>query len=323
MDLIERYIYAVTQRIPLDQREDVADELRASIEDALDEKGSHSKKDIKAVLTELGNPTLLAARYKGGSQYLIGPNIYPLYINVLKLTFGIGMPIAFFGALISQILQSPQGIFSFIFAFVWILIAAAFHMLFWVTLVFFIFERTNVSVKDLTAGDTWTPDMLPQIKADRQIPASEAISDIVWYSLLVLLPFLAQPLVGAHIDGQTTPFFNQNIAIVWSVVAIGFGLVGILKSLLKLRLKNWTPALAAFNGIFALAISATLVALPIMTELVNPAFITLLDTHIDTSNLAQVTQGVTWTIWISIAVIVSIYLYDAFNSVRLCRKMVK
>lgn len=323
MELIERYIYAVTQRLPLDQREDVADELRASIEDALEEKGSHSKKDVTKVLTELGSPAILANRYKGGSQYLIGPAMYPYYIETLKMVYSIGMPIVFFIALIAQIIQSHDTIGAFIAGLISILVGAAIQMLFWTSAVFVIFERTNVSEKDLTSEHPWTPDMLPEVKTGRQIPVSEPVGDIIWFTFLALVPFLAQPFIGAHIDGQTTPFFNSEIGTVWAVAAVVFGVVGILKALLKLRLRNWTPALTVFNVIFSVAFSAALIALPLLTTVVNPAFVSLMDAHITTSDLAEVTQFINWTVWISIGVAVSIDLYDAFNSIRLSRKLVK
>lgn len=322
MELIERYIYAVTRKTPIDQREDVADELRASIEDALDERGSRSKKDIKAVLTELGNPVALAQKYSSGERYLIGPLLYPFYIRTLRFTFAIGIPIALFGGVISQIVQNV-GIFEFISTVIWILLTASFHMLFWVSLVFAIFQKANVSEKDLASGDAWTPDMLPPVQTNRQIPAGEAIGDIVWYGFIALLPFIAQPFIGAHIDRQVTPFFNQDIGIIWAVIAVALGLAGVVKGILKLRLHKWTPELASFNVVYALVFSATLIALPLVTQIVNPAFITLLDTHIKTSDFAEVSQYINWTIGISIAVMVGIYLYDAFNSVRLARRLIK
>ena len=38
LDLIERYIYAATKRLPKKQREDVAQELRGLIDDMLNER---------------------------------------------------------------------------------------------------------------------------------------------------------------------------------------------------------------------------------------------------------------------------------------------
>lgn len=60
-DLIERYIYAVTKRMPNKYKKDVSDELRTLIEDMLDERCGNltkSEKDIQVVLTKLGTPDL-------------------------------------------------------------------------------------------------------------------------------------------------------------------------------------------------------------------------------------------------------------------------
>ncbi len=323
MDLIERYIYAVTKHLPVDQQADVADELLDIIEGDLEEKGGHSKKNVKTVLQSLGDPEILAQKYKGGTQYLIGPKLYPIYVRALKLTYAIGMPIVFFIALISQIVDQPETINGFITAVIGILVTAAIQMVFWATLVFFIFERTNVTEKDLHANKIWTPDMLPEVKAKRQIPASEAVADMVWYGLLVLSPFIAQTIIAANVDGQITPIFNPQIGLLWSVIIIAFGLIGLLKSILKFRLRNWTPALTVFNVIFALLISTALITLPLTTQLINPAFATLLDTHINTADLAEIQLSIAWTVGISIAVTIGIYLYDAFNSIRLSLKLKK
>lgn len=68
-DLIERYIYAVTKRLPYKTREDVAQELRTLIDDMLKERCGEitpTQKDVKIVLTELGTPDELYEQYGGG-----------------------------------------------------------------------------------------------------------------------------------------------------------------------------------------------------------------------------------------------------------------
>ncbi len=88
-DLIERYLYAVTRRLPAKQREDVAEELRGLIQDMLDERCqglNPTEKDIRVVLTELGSPSELCAQYDpSGKQCLIGPPHYSTYKFVLKV----------------------------------------------------------------------------------------------------------------------------------------------------------------------------------------------------------------------------------------------
>lgn len=88
MDWIKRYLEAVTARLQPKRRGEVERELRASILDALEARGAspESEKDVAAVLTELGEPSQVAAGYEPGSQYLIGPELYPLFRRVTRVT---------------------------------------------------------------------------------------------------------------------------------------------------------------------------------------------------------------------------------------------
>ena len=73
MEIVERYIYAVTRRLPAKAREEVAIELRGLIEDLLEEKAQGtqvSKEHVRSVLMELGDPED-HQEYGGESRYLI------------------------------------------------------------------------------------------------------------------------------------------------------------------------------------------------------------------------------------------------------------
>lgn len=79
MEMVDRYIYAVIQRLPQPQREDIAEELRSLIEDMLEERvhgRGITNKDEEEVLMELGNPKHLAQKYRGGKRYLISPEYF-------------------------------------------------------------------------------------------------------------------------------------------------------------------------------------------------------------------------------------------------------
>ncbi|HEY7472944.1 MAG TPA: hypothetical protein VIE68_11415 [Gemmatimonadota bacterium] len=88
MDLIERYVEAVTAKLRRKRRGEVEKELRAAILDALEARGAspESEADVAAVLAELGEPSAVAAEYEPGSQYLIGPELYPLFRRVVGVT---------------------------------------------------------------------------------------------------------------------------------------------------------------------------------------------------------------------------------------------
>lgn len=78
MEMIERYIYAVTQKLPQSQREDIAVELRGLIEDMVEERvgDTADEKVVEEVLLELGSPREMALKYTGKKRYLIGPELF-------------------------------------------------------------------------------------------------------------------------------------------------------------------------------------------------------------------------------------------------------
>lgn len=314
MELIDRYIYAVTHRLPVDMQADVSDELRGIIDEALEEKGSRSKAAIKEVLTELGNPALLATRYSGAPQFIVGPRFYPIYLQVLKMVLSIGLPLVVAISIIAQIIEAPATPIEFVLGAIGIIVSAAIQMLFWTTLVFFVIERSGVSDAELRKNSSWTPDMLPASTAKREIPLSDSIADIVWYSLITVLPFVAQQFVGAYENGVVTPFFDSNVWTIGGPIVVILGILGVAKSILKLKLGRWTKTLAIFNTVYAIVFSAILVYAAIAISLVNPALLELLDARIDTSNLAEITAAVNWTVGITVAIFVGLYAYDAVNS---------
>lgn len=87
MDMIERYVNAVAERLHPSRRGKVEAELRAAILDALEARGGSAarEEDVVAVLAELGEPDRMAAQYEPSQQYLIGPELYPLFRRGLRV----------------------------------------------------------------------------------------------------------------------------------------------------------------------------------------------------------------------------------------------
>ena len=81
-DLMERYIYAVTRRLPRAQREEIADELWELIGDMLE---ADPAAGMEGVLLELGDPAEFAGRYASPDQCLIGPAYFENYKWLLKV----------------------------------------------------------------------------------------------------------------------------------------------------------------------------------------------------------------------------------------------
>ena len=206
-DLIERYIYAVTRRLPRKQRDDVAQELRGLIDDMLAERCDGrppQEKDIRVVLTELGSPQELYAKYDENAQRaLIGPPYYGSYVLVLKIVLscaGFGLTLA---ALLSQAVE-PQLWYAALgqwLSMLWQGLVTAFAF---VTVLFAVFSRRGIPI-----GEPFNFDDLPPVpRKSREISVWEPVVGIV-FSVIFAVIFLWAPQFVAFRweDGTVTPLF--------------------------------------------------------------------------------------------------------------------
>lgn len=171
MELIDRYIYAVTRGLPQKQQGDISKELRSHIEDMVAERVEEhraTEEDIKAVLKELGEPSKLAVKYSGRPRYIIGPEMYDSYIMSLKVILSLvafGMIIAM---IVSYSVSPPQNLWDILGSLIGSLLGKVPHVVFqvfaWLTVIFALVDRfvTDKSDWDWKKGD-WDPAQLPEI----------------------------------------------------------------------------------------------------------------------------------------------------------------
>lgn len=203
MEMIERYIYAVTKKLREKQRRDVADELRGLIEDMLNERVQDSnikETDVEEVLLELGHPASLARKYKDGKKYLIGPDVYDLYILVLKI--GLISVIAVFSAIfVIQTMLNPENILDYFINYIISFFTTTIPIVVgWTTLGFAIAEYFSAGkLEKIALNNHWEPSNLsPVPRAEQQIKRHEAITGIVIY--LLIMAFLTFSKIGrAHV----------------------------------------------------------------------------------------------------------------------------
>lgn len=97
-DYINRYIYAVTRRLPIAARDEVEAELRAHISDMLSDQPDET--EIDDVLHTLGHPRKIASNYDERKRYVVAPEFYADYQLALKIGLvAIGTFALFFTAL--------------------------------------------------------------------------------------------------------------------------------------------------------------------------------------------------------------------------------
>jgi hypothetical protein len=230
MELLDRYLQAVRKHLPWKRQEDIIAELRANLESQLDEKQEElgrplTPAEAEAWIKQLGSPLQMASHYQG-QQYLIGPAVFPAYLNVLRLasTWAVVVFVlvsavdALVGtansgaALGKAVLQLP---------FVLVQVAA------WVTLVFAAIEFAAARFPDkcpsfATFGAKWSPRDLPRLEPEA-IPGRKrrtyamAMTEVA-FGFVILGWLLAVPKHPYLIFGPGEAFlqaFPYQLAPIW------------------------------------------------------------------------------------------------------------
>ncbi len=278
-ELIERYIYAVTRHLPQKQRTDVEQELESLISDMLDARCgaiTPEEKDVRVVLTELGSPWELAAKYAGEEKKaLISGEYFLIYKRVLKIVLPIAAAAVAFagilnvfsgaalegGALQAAITMMAQSIGG---AFGGLLQAFAI-----ITFIFAVLERKKVKFNE---GDFISS--LPQVpKTNARIKPGEPISGMVMCVVMTLV-FIGFPqIIGGSVNGSGWfPLFDTQavrsvwfLFVLWAVLGIGKEIVRLIEGCYTRRVLIVTVAadlltLGCAAGIF------------LQSRLINPDF---------------------------------------------------
>lgn len=213
MTLTDRYITATTAKVSEDQRDDVAAELREAIGDSIDaamdsDPSMQPDQAERDVLNAMGDPEKLAAAYANRTLTLIGPDLYLKWKRLTVLLLWIILPLM---AVIFPIAGWLDGDSwgAIIGSTVGGTISVGVHLVFWVTLVFAILERTGVGAKDLS--EPWSVDDLKEAP-NAEIPASDTIGSIV--TLVVTAIFIVwQQLYpwASNAAGEGLPLLTPSL----------------------------------------------------------------------------------------------------------------
>ncbi|CAM3731803.1 HAAS signaling domain-containing protein [Smaragdicoccus niigatensis] len=307
--LSERYIAEVARRLPEAQRADIAAELRGTIADTVEGRigdgGITPENAEREVLKDLGDPRVLAMKYRDKPAHLIGPEYFPSYVALLRTLVPLVPVIVGIVATVSALI-ADSSVSAAVGQGVGAAAQVVFHIFFWVTLVFALIERKEGRApKGLV--DDWTPDKLPDhVKATR-VGLGEFIWSLIGIAMIaVFLVWQKDHSYLLNADGKSVALFHPDLWHGW-IIAIYLTLAAfVVVEIAKFRTGHWTYSLAWANGIANAAFVAVVAGLTISHRLVNPAFISTIKTEI---NQPDVTNLVTWlaaNCWVLIGIIVVI-----------------
>jgi hypothetical protein len=184
MDLIDRYLDTVRLFLPRDQRDDITAELRDVLLTRREEKEAElgrplTRKEEEGLLHDYGHPLMVAARY-GRQQYLIGPELYPVYAFVVLLVLGcIAVAAAITGVVATAVTGGDVG--RGIGAVMRVIWSGGFTGIGVVTVIFAALQRTGASQR-ITVD--WSVRDLPRITRRRpRQPWFDHVAGIVFLSL--------------------------------------------------------------------------------------------------------------------------------------------
>ena len=302
-EMIERYIYEVTRRVPPKTREEIRLELQTLIDDMRTEENITTEE----VLQKLGAPSELAKCFRDDNNYLIGPEYYDNYMWVIKIAL-IGIGISAVVSAIAQGITGMEGMTGiadwtrFFANFVAELFSTAINgacsIIGIVTIIFAVLEyqkvkvsikpETNWTINELSKNTapvkTWTPNSLPPVPDKRAvISRGESVFSIIMITVLAALFLFAPQMLGAfhYDDGAVQSFaciFNLNE---WNRIAPIFVFclfVGLIDEIIRLVTGYYCKPVMYSSIICNIIQIAGAIILLKFTPLWNPDFVTQMQT---------------------------------------------
>jgi len=187
MDLIARYLDAVKLLLPAGERDDITAELRDVLMTSREEKAEAlgrplTRQEDEQLLKDFGHPLAVAGRY-GPQQYLIGPELYPVFMFVLRIVLACVIA----GGMIAGLTQGvivrspPATAFKTGFETIW---TGGFVSVGIVTVIFAVLQRQPV--RSRMVGD-WVPSRdLPRLTPRRRPRWYDHVAGIVVQSIFML-----------------------------------------------------------------------------------------------------------------------------------------
>lgn len=239
MDLFERYMQAVRKHLPWQRQDDILAELRTNLEAQREEREAElgrplTEGEMIDWLKELGPPRAMAARYHA-SRYLIGPAIFPMYWQILRLVL-IWASVAYAISIVVRLVvesHSVEWVAGQVGGFWGLLVMAAA----WVTGVFAVLEFVSERYPDkcpdfLAPASHWSPTSLPPLEKHLETAGKPAnlvaisaefvvrFALMVWLLLLPQHPYLLLGPGAAYLKDGPVVLLPVLLWFYWSVVVL-------------------------------------------------------------------------------------------------------
>lgn len=308
--LTDRYTWAVVRLLPEDQRPEIEREVRSLVAEMVDSRSGEAQAGIgpegrderleRQVLVELGDPSLLAARYVEHPRSLISSEHFPEYLRVLKLVAVVAVPAVTALSAVGAAFGEDPTLGSIVGSALVALFNSAVQVAFWVTLVYAFAPRWK-------ADDPWTPDDLPDVPAAGE---GVGVGDTVFGIVVTLLAGVA--MVWQHVRpplddgaGVGVPVLHPDLWVGPGQLLLGILAVSVLIQAAVLVRRGWSEPLAVANAVVNLAFLGVVTWAALGERLINTAFLELLAERGDWAQVPAVSP------WVPIVVVAAIEAWDS------------
>ncbi|HYH12463.1 MAG TPA: permease prefix domain 1-containing protein, partial [Thermomicrobiales bacterium] len=278
--LVDRYIEVALTGVSSGTRADVEREMRGMIDELVEarvERGERPERATEQVLNELGNPRVLARQYDDGKRYLIGPDQYDTYIDLLRMLLTRVLPLITMIIFVVNLIGSDAPVMSAVGSAVgeallstlWIGVMISF----WVTVVFAVLERTGNPA--ISSGSPWSVTDLPEEAPRRQITVADALTGlgftlVIGTILVVVYRSGMDMYIGDEAVDGTVPFFDPEIPQTMAWLVIGLLVADAALEVVKLSIGFWTRPITVATILLAGVWAVVAMVIIGRWDLVNP-----------------------------------------------------
>jgi hypothetical protein len=220
MKLLDLYLEEIRKQLPPKNRDDILKEIRSTLMDMIEDRKAAPDQDaseetVTAVLVDFGSPREVAQQY-GARNYLIGPRLYPVYLQVLRIVLIVVAALNVLG-LITAVINPPApdpSLFETIFEIIGGLFSSLFTAFGIVTLSVAGIERTTPDEWKLSVDEEWSPEDLRKYEQQKRVSVTEMAIEITLTLIFIAVLNFFLDKVGIYYlaDSQwmSAPILNEN-----------------------------------------------------------------------------------------------------------------
>lgn len=319
MELINLYVKEIGRQLPEKMREDIEKEIRSLIEDMLEDESQNAgrapdEEMVVTVLKRMGPPEKVAASYLP-PRYLIGPELYPHYLNTLRIVFGIAAILAALalGVSAGARVDPPPGILEVVGIIAGGVVDVLFRAFAIITLVYAVIQFVSPDFK--VEAKKWDPRKLKAEPDQARVSIPGAIGEIIMNVIALMVFNFYAHWIGlttmqngewVHLPVLTEAFFRYLpwLSLLWIFQAAFNGFL--------ITRGRWNPPLrwtSAFISAFTIAVLAWVLSGPAIAA-IPVEVIDVLGAPLTPENIQQINEGLNISIRLVIGIVLALEVLD-------------